>query len=81
MSGELNGLHFEKAKVRNGLGAVTHNDKFNLGDDEAVSTVVVAHVFVEVGEAAEVFYLAVVAFDAHACVPAVKRFDKTNDPA
>ena len=55
-----------------GLGAVAHDDQLDFGHDETVAAAVLAHVAVQVCEAAEVFDFSVVAFDAHACVPAIK---------
>ena len=81
VGGQRDGLHLEVAKVRRALGAVAGDEQLDLGQDEAVAAAVVAHALVQVGEAAEVLDLLVVALDAHARVPAVERLDEADDAA
>ncbi len=78
MAGQLDRLHFQVSKVRHLLRAVAHHHEFDLGEDEAVPTAVLAHVAVQVGEAAQVLHLAVVALHAHARVPAIKGLDQSH---
>jgi len=81
MRRKLDGLDLQVAEVRHRLAAVTHDDQLDLRDDEAVPAPVLAHVAVQVRESPQVLYLAVVAFDAHAGVPAVEGLHEPNDAA
>ena len=74
-------LHFEVAEVRRTLGAIADDDHFDLGHNEAVAAAMLAHAFVQVREAPQVFDFFVVAFDAHAGVPAVEGLDEPDDAA
>ena len=79
--GQLDGLHFKVAEVRSAFSAVAHDDHFDLRHDVAVAAAVLAHEFVQVCEAAEVFDFLLIAFNAHAGVPAFKGIDKADDVA
>ena len=81
MRSELDRLDLQVAKMGNGLAAVAHNNELDLRDDEPIPTAVFSHVAVQVREAAQVLDFSVVAFDAHACVPSVKRLDQPDDAA
>ena len=61
--------------------AAAHAEELDLRHDEAVPAAVLAHVAVQVGESAQVLDLPVVAFDAHASVPAVEGLDEADDTA
>ena len=63
------------------LGAHTHADEFDFGDEEAVAGVAFAHEAVEVGEAGEVLGLLAVFFLAHACVPELEGLDEADNAA
>ena len=48
MRGKLDGLDFEVAEVRHVLSTVADYHEFDLSDDEAVSTAMIAHMAVQV---------------------------------
>lgn len=81
MCSKLDGGELKIAKMRHVLRTVAYDDKFDLGDDEAVATAVLAHTTVQVRQAAEVFNLTVIAFNTHASVPAIEGLDEAKDAA
>ena len=69
------------AKIGCALRAGTDAHKFDLGDDEAVTALVLAHIVVEMREVLEVVDLLDRVSVTHARVPTVKGLDETNDTA
>ncbi|ROW17972.1 hypothetical protein VPNG_00219 [Cytospora leucostoma] len=76
---ELAARNLEEAEVRRALGAVSHDNQLDLGQDEAVPAAVLAHDVVQVRQASEVLDLLDVALDAHARVEAVEALDEADD--